>query len=217
MRRLPTSTICTASIRSRWFFSRTCTLTSSNGPAPGYVPGGPNASFAPDSSYTGPRLAPPMDQPPQKSYKDWNTSWPEDSWEVTEPDLGYQSAYVYLLSRFIRPLTYADWVSGHGLTGSSTNIYADPDGDGVCNLMEFAFNLSPEVADKAALPQFQLQSHTVGGQPGRYLTVQFLRQLGNTNLTYVVQASPDLVTWSDVCTAAGTNRPSGVGFVSETG
>ena len=83
--------------------------------------------------------------------------------------------------------------------------------------MEFAFNLSPEVADKTALPQFQLQSHIVGGQPGRYLTVQFLRQLGNTNLTYVVQSSSDLVTWTDVCTAAGTNRPSGSGFVSETG
>src|SRR4029453_5941166 len=99
---------------------------------------------------------------------------------------GYQCAYVYLLSRFIRPLTYSDWTAGHGLTGGSTNIYADPGGDSVPNLMEFAFNLSPEVADKAALPQFQLQSHIVGGQPGRYLTVQFLRQLGNTTLTYVV-------------------------------
>jgi hypothetical protein len=211
---------CANEIYHSWFNDGTIyddALTSPNGPAPGYVPGGPNASFAPDASYSGPRLAPPMDQPPQKSYKDWNTGWPEDSWEITEPDLGYQSAYVYLLSRFVRPLTYADWVSGHGLTGSATNIYADPDGDGVCNLMEFAFNLSPEVADKTALPQFQLQSHTVAGQPGRYLTVQFLRQLGNTNLTYIVQASPDLVTWSDVCTAAGTNHPSGTGFVSETG
>jgi hypothetical protein len=158
-----------------------------------------------------------MDQPPQKAYKDWNTSWPEDSWEVTEPAIYYQSSYVYLMSRFLRPLTYPDWTSGHGLSGLSSDIYADPDGDGVCNLLEYAFNLSPEVADQSALPQFQLQPQTVGGQPGTYLTIQFLCQLGTSNLTYVVQGSADLITWTDLCTATGSSAPSGPGFISETG
>jgi len=66
--------------------------------APGYVTGGPNKSFKPDASYTGPALVPPMNQPPQKSYKNWNTSWPENSWEVTEPGIYYQAAYVKLVS-----------------------------------------------------------------------------------------------------------------------
>jgi hypothetical protein len=192
-------------------------LTSPNGPAPGYVPGGANASFAPDASYTGPPLVPPMNQPPQKSYKDWNTGWPEDSWEVTEPAIYYQSSYVYLMSRFIRPLTYQDWATGHGLSGAAADIYADPDHDGICNGLEYAFNLSPEVADAGSLPKFQLQHQLVNGQPGTYLTVQFLRQLGATNLTYILQSSSDLKTWSDQCTAAGTNAPTGPGFLSQSG
>jgi hypothetical protein len=191
--------------------------TSPNGPAPGYVPGGANASFAPDSSYSGPPLVPPMSQPPQKSYKDWNTGWPEDSWEVTEPAIYYQSSYVYLMSRFIRPLSYQDWASGHGLSGPTADIYADPDHDGVCNLLEYAFNLSPEAPDSSSLPEFKLAPQVLNGQPGTYLTVRFLRQLGATNLTYILEGSPDLITWSDLCTVAGTNAPGGPGFISESG
>lgn len=211
---------CANEIYHCWFSHGTIyddALTSPNGPAPGYVPGGANYSFQQDSGYTGPRLAPPLDQPPQKSYKDWNTAWPEDSWQITEPGLYYQAAYVYLASRFVRPLTYQDWAAGHGLSGPSADIYADPDGDGICNLMEYAFNLSPEVQDQSAMPQFQMQSFTVDGQPGTYLAVQFLRQLGTSNLTYVVQGSSDLITWTDLCTATGSGAPSGPGFVSEAG
>jgi hypothetical protein len=214
------ATNCVNEIYHCWFWDGTIydnARTSPNGPAPGYVPGGANRGFVQDSAYTGPRLAPPLDQPPQKSYKDWNTSWPEDSWQITEPAIYYQAAYVYLLSRFVRPLTYQDWAAGHGLSGPAADIYADPDGDGVCNLMEYAFNLSPEAQDQSALPQFQMQSFTVDQQPGIYLSVQFLRQLGTSNLTYVVQGSSDLITWTDLCTATGASAPSGPGFVSESG
>jgi hypothetical protein len=83
--------------------------------------------------------------------------------------------------------------------------------------MEYAFNLSPEVADQSALPQFHLQTQSVNGQPGTYLTVQFPCQLGTSNLTYIVQGSSDLISWSDLCTVSGTNAPGGPGFVSESG
>jgi hypothetical protein len=211
---------CANEIYHSWFADGTIyddALTSPNGPAPGYVPGGANPSFVQDSAYTGPPLVPPLGQPIQKSYKDWNTGWPEDSWQITEPGIYYQAAYLYLLSRFVQPLTYQDWAAGHGLTGAAANITADPDGDGVCNLMEYAFDLSPEVADSSALPQFHLVSQTNNGASGAFLTVQFPRQLGTTNLTYVLQGSSDLLSWTDLCTAAGTNPPSGPGFVSETG
>ena len=214
------ATNCANEIYHSWFGHGTIyddALTSPNGPAPGYVPGGANPSFVQDSAYTGPRLAPPLDQPIQKSYKDWNTAWPEDSWQITEPGIYYQAAYVYLLSRFVRPLTYQDWAAGHGLSGAAAGIYADPDGDGVCNLMEYAFDLSPEISDKPALPQFQLRYQVVNGAPGTYLTVQFPRQLGASNLTYIVQGSSDLRSWSNLCTAAGTNPPNGTGFISESG
>jgi hypothetical protein len=211
---------CANEIYHCWFAHGTIyddALTSPNGPAPGYVPGGANPGFVQDSAYTGPRLAPPLDQPIQKSYKDWNTAWPEDSWQITEPGIYYQAAYVHLLSRFVQPLTYQNWAAGHGLTGAATNIYADPDNDGVVNLMEYAFNLSPEVADQSALPQFHLQTQTVNGQPGTYFTVQFPRQLGTSNLTYILQGSSDLISWTNLFTATGTNSPSGPGFISESG
>lgn len=80
-------------------------LTSLFGPPPGYVTGGVNPNFSPDAAYSGPALTPPMNQPIQKSYKDWNTSWPENSWEVTEPSMTYQGAYVRLLSNFVRAST----------------------------------------------------------------------------------------------------------------
>jgi endoglucanase len=74
--------------------------TSACGPAPGYVPGGPNASAAQDGVPAS--LMPPTGQPQQKSYKDWN-GIPTDtqaSYVVSEPGIYYQSAYVELLAQF---------------------------------------------------------------------------------------------------------------------
>ena len=49
------------------------------------------------------RPSPPHGQPPQKSYKDFNTGWPLNSWSVTENSNGYQSAYIRLLARYVHP------------------------------------------------------------------------------------------------------------------
>ncbi|MBC5991462.1 glycoside hydrolase family 9 protein [Pontibacter cellulosilyticus] len=75
--------------------------TSLYGPAPCFLPGGPNPDFKADASYSGPTLSPPLYQPIQKSYKDWNTSWPENSWFITESSIHNQSAYTRLLSHFV--------------------------------------------------------------------------------------------------------------------
>ncbi len=89
--------------------------TSTYGPPPGYLTGGPNPSYdwdgccpsgcgsaANNAICTAEPISPPKSQPPQKSYKDFNTGWPLDSWSVTEPDDGYQTAYIRLLSKFVR-------------------------------------------------------------------------------------------------------------------
>jgi len=84
---------------------------SKYGPAPGFLTGGPNPSYAVDgccpSGCSGLRcdsepLTPPLGQPAQKSYKDFNTSWPLNSWAVTENSNGYQVAYIRLLSKFVK-------------------------------------------------------------------------------------------------------------------
>ncbi len=87
---------------------------STYGPPPGYLTGGPNPGYDWDgccpgncgsssnnSICTSESIAPPKNQPSQKSYKDFNTSWPLNSWSVTENSCGYQVNYIRLLSKFV--------------------------------------------------------------------------------------------------------------------
>jgi hypothetical protein len=85
---------------------------STYGPPPGFVPGGPNPSYSLDGccpSGCGSTsnnalcltdVTPPLNQPIQKSYKDFNDSWPVDSWTVTEPAIYTNASYVRMLSKF---------------------------------------------------------------------------------------------------------------------
>ena len=91
---------------------------SAFGPAPGYLTGGPNPRYrwddcCPDNCgspeinarCTAENLSPPRDQPPQKSYKEFNTEWPLNSWQITENSCAYQAAYIRLLSKFVKAST----------------------------------------------------------------------------------------------------------------
>jgi endoglucanase len=84
---------------------------SQYGPPPGYLTGGPNPSYTWDgccpagcrgNSCGAAPLSPPSRQPNQKSYLDFNDDWPLDSWQVTEPDDGYQIKYIRLLAKFVK-------------------------------------------------------------------------------------------------------------------
>lgn len=86
---------------------------STFGPAPGFLVGGPNPSYDWDGCCPSDcgsvannnmcllRPSPPYDQPAQKSYADFNESWPLNSWSVTENSNGYQIRYLRLLSKFV--------------------------------------------------------------------------------------------------------------------
>lgn len=60
---------------------------------------------------------------------------------------------------------------------------ADPDGDGVPNLMEYAVNLQPKSSDAAGMPQ----PGTLTEGPNRFLTLTFRRLKNATGLAYNVQ------------------------------
>ncbi len=89
--------------------------TSTYGPAPGFLTGGPNPSYDLDGCCatnscggagnnalcTSENITPPKGQPKQKSYKDFNTNWPLNSWSITENSNGYQLAYIRMLSKFV--------------------------------------------------------------------------------------------------------------------
>jgi endoglucanase len=90
------------------------------GPAPGFIPGGPNPGFSLDSCCTATsgdayhcygaaeyslcsqNWQPPIGQPNQKAYLQFNSGWPAGSWSVTEPSTGYQTKYVLVLSAYAR-------------------------------------------------------------------------------------------------------------------
>lgn len=88
------------------------------GPPPGYLVGGPNPQYALDACCASlgwnacgggtPALIckrdyePPLAQPPLKSYLQFNTSWPANSWAVSEPSDAYQAYYIRLLASFAR-------------------------------------------------------------------------------------------------------------------
>ena len=89
---------CVNEIYHTWFYDGTMwdhALDSEYGPPPGFLTGGANGNF----SVAG--LSPPYGQPLQKSYLDYNTGWPDNSWEISEPAIYYQAAYVRLLANFV--------------------------------------------------------------------------------------------------------------------
>jgi len=112
--------------------------TSTYGPPPGYLMGGANNSYDWDnccnSSCNGGNTPIctstilPKGQPQQKSYKDFNTSWPLNSWQLTETSLGYQTAYIRLLSKFVNNSSLTTSLFS-AQTNQSINIKPNPTQD----------------------------------------------------------------------------------------
>ncbi len=79
------------------------------GPPPGYLVGGANPHYSWDKRCPNVHpgcglvpLSPPTGERPQKAYADFSDGWPLNSWEVTEPSISYQTAYIRMLARFVR-------------------------------------------------------------------------------------------------------------------
>ena len=71
--------------------------SSALGPAPGFVPGGPNAS------YSGTAVPPAGATYLNRFYRDWcdQTVWTAVTWEITENSISYQGPYVALAAAFV--------------------------------------------------------------------------------------------------------------------
>ncbi len=103
--------------------------------------------------------------------------------------------------------SYQLWRQANFTTDELTNSAvsgdtADPDGDGIANLAEYAFGANPKVADLGSLPVASIQN--LGGT--NYLTITFDQVLYDTDISYTVEVSGDLVSWD-----------SGVGFTAPVG
>jgi Fibronectin type III domain len=90
------------------------------------------------------------------------------------------------------------WESVHGLNPqdnlANQGALGDLDRDGISNLIEYAFDLDPQVPGVGALPTPVLSLNVVDGL--QYLVISYPKRLDDARLTYEVQASTDLRTWA---------------------
>lgn len=87
--------------------------------------------------------------------------------------------------------SYASWTATRGVTSAT----ADPDGDGLPNLMEYALGSDPE--QRSPAPAVTIQPD-LASTPVNRLTMTFSRPTGLPDVTYHVWASGDLTTWQEV-------------------
>ena len=102
----------------------------------------------------------------------------------------------------LAPLPY--WRKLQGLAANGSQDMANPSGDGISNLLKYAFNLAPNAGD---LAKANYQILAAGGTAGLplittdaqgHLVIAFVRRKasGNPGIAYVVETSADLATWS---------------------
>jgi hypothetical protein len=94
----------------------------------------------------------------------------------------------------------ATWASQFpGFHGALADPAADPDGDGISNLLEFAFNGNPFSANLEILPTLGTMSFVdpTDGLTKSYPTIAFDRRTDAPNLNYSVEISNDLVHWTN--------------------
>jgi hypothetical protein len=70
---------------------------------------------------------------------------------------------------------------------------SDPDGDGVTNLLEFAFGMNPFVSSREGLPKLDWEDDN----GSRKIVFRYRRLLGNHGLSYVAETSHTLEPWID--------------------
>ncbi len=91
---------------------------------------------------------------------------------------------------------YASWAEGIEWAGANSSPEADPNGDGINNLLAYALAVPPletVVADR--LPSIR----RVDDEDGfAWLALSYRENQAATDLTFTVQRSPDLSLWSDV-------------------
>ncbi|MGJ8697519.1 MAG: FG-GAP repeat domain-containing protein [Verrucomicrobiaceae bacterium] len=99
----------------------------------------------------------------------------------------------------VDPAAYA---ASFGLNGPDTAPEADPDGDGLPNFLEMAFNLNPTVADAdiesssatsiSGVPALRV---ALNG-PNKFINALVIRRLNTPNLNYTLNVSSNLLNFS---------------------
>jgi hypothetical protein len=142
-----------------------------------------------------------------------STTGTGDGWTLTSSEYASNPALRPALEIvYSVPLTpYFTWAAARGLTAANNSPNANPELDRADNLAEFAYNLHPLVADAQSivpagtngLPAARFLSNVSSG----ILEVEFVQRKGPSaaGLTYTVQFSGNLTTWSPGLTPVVTS------------
>ncbi len=107
-----------------------------------------------------------------------------------------------------RRFTYAQ---RSATSGNTTTAAADADGDGLANLAEYALGLDPVTRQSAGA--LSVSSSSATGQPRLRLT---FNRKARADITYHVDGSGDLQTWTEVWQSTGAANTEGAVTVTDT-
>ena len=105
-----------------------------------------------------------------------------------------------------QPATFSAWQAAHFSpafqSDPGSGAQADPDGDGIINLLEYASNLDPKIPNPSSLP-------AQTGVENGLLTLTYFRNMNASDLAFSVEVSSDLLNWDSG--AAFTSAPAILG------
>ena len=115
-----------------------------------------------------------------------------------------------------------NWLQTYfGAPGTYVSDTADPSGDGLNNLLDYAYGFSPLVANPGYSSTITnpsgagIQTGLTTSNGTNTFTTTFLCDPRAVDLTYQLQSSNDLVNWTTIVQVTGGGTPTGSAYVSE--
>lgn len=103
-------------------------------------------------------------------------------------------------------VVFDDWMAGYPIPSNARGLLADPDSDGVKNMLEYALDFDPSKSDAKNLPQPALIQ--LSGQS--YLEITYRARTQECLLVALKpQQSSNLQNWNDVSASHITQNPNG--------
>jgi len=122
--------------------------------------------------------------------------------EATITDPNYQgTATATLVIEPPATVSFERWAEFNELDG--TDLLADPDGDGLPNLMEYALGTDPLEPGNPIQVNIEPDLHPT--QPTDRLTLRFNRPIGLPDVSYHIWATSNLIDWEEVPTLSSAD------------
>ncbi len=109
---------------------------------------------------------------------------------------------------------FVSWPGGP--EGPDAGDLSDPDGDGIVNLLEFAFAADALEPDRSKLPQVKIEENPLDGE--KYLEITYRQRIGGKGATGVSYKVDGLLYKVEITDSLGSGSwSSGSGLVKQTG